>query len=142
MLLPAQFFALIDMDIPNYIFIWQALGMVVGVYGIGYYLASYDYIKDRNLILVGFLGKLFGPVGTIMYILKGELPAMFLWLNVFNDIIWLIPFGIMLCQAYKPLFNRQDYSNECVINRCFTEEILFFCFAYLFLFTQNQLPGN
>ena len=108
---PSQFFYLIHMKPPEYVFIWQALGMVVGVYGVGYYIASYDYIKERTLILVGFLGKLFGPVGTVMYILKGQLTVSFLLLNVFNDIIWLIPFGIMLYQAYKPLFNRQHHSN-------------------------------
>ena len=98
--MPAHFFTLIQQPVPDYLFIWQALGMVVGVYGLGYYIASYDPVRDRTLILVGFLGKLFGPPGAIFYILKGDIPLAFLWLNVFNDFIWLIPFGMILWEAY------------------------------------------
>jgi small multidrug resistance pump len=37
--------------------IWQCLGMVVGVYGIGYLIAARDPLRHWPSILVGLIGK-------------------------------------------------------------------------------------
>lgn len=81
---------------PNYPGIWQSVGMIVGVYGLGYYIAAFDPVRHYPIVLVGFLGKLFGPVGLVLYAWKGELPWAFGWVNVTNDLIWLVPFAIIL----------------------------------------------
>ena len=65
-LFPEQFFEITNMQIPENLTIWQGMGMIVGVYGIGYWLASYDSIRHWPIVLVGFLGKIFGPLGFIM----------------------------------------------------------------------------
>ena len=38
-LLPQHFFELTRMNVPANLTIWQGMGMIVGVYGIGYWLA-------------------------------------------------------------------------------------------------------
>ena len=75
--------------------------MLVGVYGIAYYFASKDPVRYWPLIFVGFIGKLLGPPGAIYYICLGELTPSFLWVNVFNDLIWLFPFGWVLYHVWK-----------------------------------------
>lgn len=73
--------------------ILRCVGMLVGVYGIAYYFASRDPNTYWPLILVGWIGKLLGPIGSVYYIALGKLSPDFFWVNVFNDLIWLYPFG-------------------------------------------------
>jgi hypothetical protein len=81
--------------------ILRCVGMLVGVYGIAYYFASRDPNTYWPLILVGWIGKLLGPIGSVYYILLGKLMPDFFWVNVFNDIIWLYPFGWVIYMAVK-----------------------------------------
>jgi len=79
----------------------RCIGMLVGVYGIAYYFSSTDPQRYWPLILVGFIGKVLGPVGSLYYVFIGELTPRFLWVNLLNDFIWLIPFGWILFQVLK-----------------------------------------
>ena len=104
-LFPQHAFALFDMDPINYASVWQSVGMIVGVYGIGYGIAGTDIARHWPIIFVGFLGKVFGPIGLVQKVwLENELPLEFGWINVFNDLIWIVPFGLILqwvWQQYK-----------------------------------------
>ena len=94
-LFPNLIFQWMGMPAPNYPEIWQAVGMIVGVYGIGYWIAARDPMVHWPIVLVGFLGKLFGPIGF----LTSTLPWKFGWINVTNDLIWWIPFAMILWKA-------------------------------------------
>ena len=83
------------------IILLKCIGMLVGVYGVAYYFASKDPVRYWPLVLVGFLGKLLGPPGAIYYVYTGQLTPSFLWVNVFNDLIWLYPFGWIIYQVWK-----------------------------------------
>lgn len=107
-LFPSHFFLLAGLSIPEYIHIWQGVGMIVGVYGVGYGIAAYNPYRHWPVLLVGFLGKLFGPVGIIYYVLRGEMSPAFLYINIANDIIWLIPFGIILYRAAHHHLNSEE----------------------------------
>src|ERR1051325_7633130 len=85
-LFPLAPFRWFGMEPPNYPEIWQCVGMVVGVYGVGYAIAAFDPIKHYPIVLVGFLGKLFGPLGFLGAVLRGRLPWAFGWVNVTNDL--------------------------------------------------------
>lgn len=98
---PSHFFLLAGIPLPGYIHIWQGVGMIVGVYGVGYAIAAYNPYRHWPIVLVGFLGKLLGPVGIIYFVLRGEMNPAFLYMNITNDIVWLIPFGIILYQAAR-----------------------------------------
>jgi hypothetical protein len=77
----------------------QCIGMLVGTYGLAYYFASRDPVRYWPLIFVGFVGKVLGPIGSAYYIIKGALIVSFLYVNLLNDLIWLIPFGWILWQV-------------------------------------------
>ncbi len=100
-LFPNLFFDLLDMKRPIYPQFWQCIGMIVGVYGLGYIIAAKDYIRHWPIVLVGFLGKIFGPIGFLQAIYLETLPLKFGINIIFNDLIWWIPFFIMLKRAYE-----------------------------------------
>ena len=79
----------------------RCIGMLVGVYGIAYYFASRDVQRYWPLVLVGLIGKVLGPIGAVYYVWLGTLEPQFLWVNVFNDLIWLYPFGWIVYLGWK-----------------------------------------
>ena len=100
-LFPLALFRWLGMAEPNYPQIWQCVGMVVGVYGVGYMIAASDPVRHWPVVLVGYLGKLLGPVGFIRAAWNGELPWVFGLVNITNDLVWLVPFTLILVHAYK-----------------------------------------
>ncbi len=80
--------------------IWQCLGMVIGVYGIGYLAASLDPLRHWPITLVGLLGKIFGPIGFVWTASRGEIPWSFGWTILTNDLLWWIPFSLILKGAW------------------------------------------
>ncbi len=81
--------------------IWQGMGMVIGVYGLGYYWASFNPIRHWPIVAVGMLGKILGPIGFLMNYLQGLVPVDMIYLLVFNDFVWWIPFGIILLKVHR-----------------------------------------
>lgn len=86
---------------PLYPQIWQCVGMIVGVYGIGYGIASFDPIRHWPIVFVGLIGKIFGPIGFLLAVLEGGFPVSWGWTIVTNDIIWWGPFFLILRKAYQ-----------------------------------------
>ena len=100
-LFPAWLFLLTGMEEPRYPFIWQCVGMIVGVYGIGYLAAATDPLRHWPIVLVGLLGKIFGPLGYVGGLIRGEVPAAFGVTLPTNDLLWWIPFAMILLAARR-----------------------------------------
>src|SRR6187399_3116891 len=64
-LFPLAPFRWAGMAAPNYPELWQCIGMMVGVYAIGYACLAIDPIRYAPFALLGLLGKMFGPIGWI-----------------------------------------------------------------------------
>ena len=95
-LFPEALFRWAGAPVPNYPQIWQCVGMLVGVYGFGYLIATRDPFRHWAVILVGLLGKILGPVGMGWSIAHNHLPARMAWICVPNDLIWWGPFALIL----------------------------------------------
>jgi hypothetical protein len=104
-LFPAHAFAhsgMLDPEKPlHYPQLWQCIGMIVGVYGVGYVLAARDPVRHWPVVLVGFLGKFFGPIGLAVGVLTGQSRVEGLYTCVPNDLIWWVPFVLILYHAYR-----------------------------------------
>jgi hypothetical protein len=113
-LFPSAVFQLFQLPLPRYPEIWQCVGMIVGVYGIGYLLAARAPMIHWPIILVGLLGKLFGPLGFAISYLSGSGTLPWQWIGVLltNDLIWWIPFTVLLYHAFSyhadPKHRRQS----------------------------------
>ncbi len=81
--------------------IWQCLGMVIGVYGIGYLAASTAPLRHWPIVLVGLLGKVFGPIGFLWTASRGEIPWSFGWTILTNDLLWWAPFLLILRASWR-----------------------------------------
>ena len=104
---PLVIFEWAGMPQPQYPEIWQCVGMIVGVYGIGYGIAATNPVRHWPIVLVGLLGKVLGPIGFLNSLQSGHLPLRFGWINVTNDIIWWIPFALILAHAYEAHLNSE-----------------------------------
>jgi hypothetical protein len=90
---------LVGVDLAGQRWPWQCIGMLVGVYGIAYWIAARDPGRHWPIVLVGLIGKVLGPIGAVVAIRNGDLPQSFLWVNVGNDLIWIAPFAWILLRA-------------------------------------------
>ena len=100
-LFPLAPFRWAALPLPNYPEIWQCLGMVVGVYGVAYALAARDPIRHWPIVLAGLLGKILGPIGFVYAAWEGRLPWRAGWTIVTNDLIWWLPFALILAAAWR-----------------------------------------
>lgn len=85
----------------NYPEIWQCVGMIVGVYGVGYIIAAGDSRTHWPIVFVGLLGKIFGPIGFLAALLRGTFPPLFGLTILTNDLLWWIPFAMILRDAAR-----------------------------------------
>ncbi len=107
----------------NYPEIWQGVGMIVGVYGVGYLIAASDSRRHWPIVLVGLLGKTFGPIGFADALVRGVFPPLFGLTILTNDLIWWVPFVMILVDAaqHRTLASRIQpgscltYVRECRI---------------------------
>jgi len=105
---PRLIFTLAHMPHPNYIEIWQCVGMIVGVYGLGYLIAAANPLKHWPIVLVGFLGKTFGPIGFVIAIYKDVFPLSFGINIIFNDLIWWPCFLGILIKTYHSYYSKKE----------------------------------
>ena len=98
---PASAFELAGLDQPNYPELWQCIGMIVGVYGIGYAIAARDPIRHWPIVLVGLLGKVLGPIGFLGAVLNDRVPLEAGLVIVTNDLIWWPGFALALWLAWR-----------------------------------------
>ena len=101
-LFPNLFFQIFSLPPSNYPFVMSGLGMCIGLYGYGYWVVARDLRRYPQLVIIGFLGKALGPIGWGWTVVTTGLPIRTMWLNVFNDFVWL-PFFI----AYFVWYRRQ-----------------------------------
>ncbi|MBL8231849.1 MAG: AhpC/TSA family protein [Bryobacterales bacterium] len=97
---PLSVFSWLGMPAPNYPELWQCIGMIVGVYGVGYLIAATDPNRHWPIVLVGLLGKVFGPIGFVQAAMADRMPWTLGWTILTNDLIWWIPFALILKGAH------------------------------------------
>lgn len=100
-LAPSSFFEVFRMDPPRYPSVWRCLGMVVGLYGLGYAYAAARLERARPWIAIGLVGKVLGPLGWIFAVGSGEWPARTVPLVLFDDVVWWAPFALFLLEGTK-----------------------------------------
>ncbi|CAA6804113.1 MAG: Putative membrane protein [uncultured Sulfurovum sp.] len=102
---PAEFLALggfTNLD-PLTLTLMKGMAMMVAVYGLTYIVAAPNYLKYWPVVLAGFLARVFGPIGFLINVQEG----VFTWdigiMIIFNDLIWLPFYAVMMFGIYKHL---------------------------------------
>lgn len=104
---PQWLFRFAKMPPDNHPQVFACLGMVVGLYGILYLDVARSPERGWLIAAVGLLGKVLGPIGLAGLILTGTWPPRTIVLCVTNDIVWWLPFGLYLHDAW-PTFRSQS----------------------------------
>ncbi len=81
--------------------LWGCIGMIVGVYGVGYIVAAAAPLRHWPITLVGLIGKVLGPIGFLDAAIKQRLPWSMGWTILTNDLLWWIPFSLILIHARR-----------------------------------------
>jgi len=108
-LFPLHLFDLLGVKPPDALglALWQCVGMIVGVYGVGYWVAARAPLRHWPIVLVGFLGKILGPIGFVdAALIRKAFPIEFGYTILTNDLVWWVPFGLMLVAARKAYLAR------------------------------------
>ncbi len=103
---PQWMFRFAGMPLQNYPEIFGCLGMVIGLYGVLYLEVARVPEHGWLLAAVGLTGKILGPIGQAQLMWTGQWPTAALVLAIPNDLIWWIPFGLYLYDAW-PSFRAQ-----------------------------------
>jgi hypothetical protein len=80
--------------------IFACLAMVVGIYGLLYLEVARRPGEGFAIAAVGLLGKVLGPLGLAVLIVRGVWPLAASVLCVTNDLIWWIPFALYLRDSW------------------------------------------
>jgi len=98
---PQWFFDFVSLPHINHPAFVACLGMAIGLYGILYVHVSTSLADGFLIILVGFTGKILGPLGVLYLVLTGTWPISSVVLIITNDLLWL-PFFALYLLDYRP----------------------------------------
>jgi small multidrug resistance pump len=84
----------------------QLVGILVGLFGVGYWMVAANPLQNRNILWLGFWSKALGSVLGIYYVVVGKLPPFFLAMLFVSDIVYLPPFYLILRRLKQPSLNR------------------------------------
>jgi peroxiredoxin len=100
-LFPQALFKWLDFDTANYPQFWQCLGILSAVYSLGYLITAMNPVRYWPIVLLGFLDKIFKTLVLGVASYRGELPSELGILIVALDLIWCLPFGLILKYVYE-----------------------------------------
>ncbi len=89
-------FKIAGLERPKLVLPVQLVGLLVGLFGVGYHLVAGDPWRNRNLLVLGFWSKLLGTALAVYTVARGALPPFFLVVVFFADCIYLPPFWAIL----------------------------------------------
>jgi hypothetical protein len=93
---PCLWFDWIGVAHPNHPMMWQGVGLVMGVLGIGLLIAARNPIEHWLIVLLGFTKFTLGILGFAAALVKQEIPLQSAWMMVVDDLIWWAPFAAIL----------------------------------------------
>ena len=112
---PCFWFDLGSLKHPNYMQLWQVIGLYEMAFGIGFLLVANNPLRHWRVILMSFLTKSCVIAGFVFFYIKGQEPRIVFNMVLSNHIIWVIPFFIILYNAYRHQYlldNEMIYLNS------------------------------
>jgi hypothetical protein len=94
-------YKLMGIQKPELVLPLQLCGGFVALFGIGYWITAGNPVENRNVLLLGSASKAMGSCLGIYYVALGSLPALFLVVLFFADIIYLVPLAVILRRLYR-----------------------------------------
>jgi hypothetical protein len=86
---------------PQDLFLWQGMGLIITLYGVGYAIAGLDPLRHWLTVAVGLLAKILGPIGMTWAVLQGQTSSGVLKLIPVHDVIWWFPFALIVIRGIR-----------------------------------------
>ena len=81
--------------------------LLIAVIGLGYLFSASDAFRHWPVVLMGFVAKVGTACGIAWEISAGRLPVTAAWFAAVDDLIWLVPFGLILNGAHEALLGQR-----------------------------------
>ncbi len=96
-------FKLLGVPKPELILPVQLMGILVGLFGVGYLLVAANPVENRNILTLGFLSKAISSAAALCYldVFGGPMPWWFAVVVLFADVIYLPPFLVIMQHLYR-----------------------------------------
>jgi hypothetical protein len=101
-------YKVIGMPKPEVQFPIQLVGLLVALFGVGYYLVARHPLRNRQMLALGWWSKFLGSCLGLGYIVLGKLPPQFFFVFFFADIIYLWPFYVIIRRLNQIAATRPD----------------------------------
>lgn len=98
---PEYFLEQLHIRFGSDIWISKATGLMEMLFGFAYIIASRKPFKHWLVIFAGFTIKFFSTITFFYFVMQGLLPSHLFSLVLANDLIWLLPFGVILYQTFE-----------------------------------------
>jgi hypothetical protein len=97
---PQWLFRFARMPPSNHPEVFACLGMVIGLYGVLYLEVAHVPERNWQVAAVGMAGKVLGPLGFAQLVISGQWPLRAGIIVLTNDLLWWLPFGLYLRDAW------------------------------------------
>ena len=94
-------------ETPHDIHLWQGAGLFILLLALCYGLASTNPAQHWGLVLIGLLAKVLGAIGMCGSVIQGQVASGVLWLIPINDVIWWIPFALIVRYGFSATSSEQ-----------------------------------
>jgi hypothetical protein len=86
---------------PNHPMLWQGLGLMMGMLGIGQLFAAASPIERWPVVLVSLVKYTFGIVFSCIALVQGKFPLGSIWMVLVDSAIWWVPFVLILWASVR-----------------------------------------
>ena len=86
---------------PPFLFPWQLIGIASIIFGLGYYIASFNVTKNSLIVMIGFALKVASAILVWKSVLTQDLSLPLALYFSAKDLLWLAPFGLVLYHIFK-----------------------------------------
>jgi small multidrug resistance pump len=105
LLLVHESFKLLGLEKPQPVMYVQLVGLLVGLFGVGYLLVAAQPLENRTLLWLGLSSKALGCGLSFYHVARGSLPPVYVPIVVFSDLIYL-PFFFVIARRLDRFSKR------------------------------------
>jgi len=92
MILYHEGYSMLGVAKPEFVLPIQLVGLLVAIFGVGYLMVDRQPSLNANVLWLGLMSKLLGPLLALPWIFNGTLPIAMLIVFFFADTIYVWPF--------------------------------------------------
>ena len=86
---------------PAYLFPWQLIGIMAVIFGLGYYIASFNVTKNALVVMIGFAVKVVSTLAVWKSVFTRDFSLPLALYFSAKDLLWLVPFAMVVYHIFK-----------------------------------------